>query len=248
MKKIIVILLVFTASCAVASAQYYSGYDRYNRGYQDYGQRDYSGGFNLFSTDRVESNLRVLFPMYFGLSTMFNDNSKVLESILYKNFYYSLELANLRFSSRRRHIETSFGIRFTFMDYALNNTDITFRKDAGGIYQPFPIIAENSKYDGSKSKIHATYVGVPFKLAYKAGRGRVYIGASADYLINGYTKYKKPAYRENANDLFKRFRATVEAGFSYGIIGVFANYGITSLFPDDWSGANSFTVGLAIGM
>ena len=254
MKKIFLLLAVLTAFSFGASAQSYRNYGNYHRhnGYHDraleYSFPHYLDGFNLYRGNRVESNLRVLFPMYFGLSTMFNNQSNSLESILGKNFYYSFELANLRFYSRRNHIETSLGLRFTFMDYALNDTAITFRKDSDGVYQPFPILNESTKYNGKKSKIHASYIGVPVKVAYRAGRGKVYLGASADYLLNGYTKYKRPAYRESTVDLFNRFRASAEAGFAYGILGVFANYGVTTLFPSNWDKAHSFTFGLTVMM
>lgn len=210
-------------------------------------QRYNDYGLEILDSDKVESNLRLAFPMYFGVSALINNDRADLNTLLPQNFTYAIEMASVRFKAKRSHLEASFGVRWTFMDFSLEDTGNTFRKVFGEYYR-YPIIMENLKYDGTKSKLHATYLGVPVRLSYKAGKGRVYVGASAEYLVNGYTKYRKPAYREGASDMFNRFRATAEAGFSYRLFGVFFNYGITPLFPKDWSGANTVSFGLTFGI
>lgn len=240
MKKIIIVFAVFATFSVAASAQKRPG--------DSESKKKYDGGIELIKTEKVESNLRIAFPMYFGESLLLNNQDKNLETIFYKNFLYQLEMANLSFSSRKSHLGVSFGVRWTFMDFALNNTDITFRKNDAGVYAPYKILYENTKYDGKKSKIHASYIGIPIRLCYKAGRGKVYVGASAEYLVNGYTKYKNPGYREVHSDLFKRFRASAEAGFAYGLLGVFVNYGITPLFPSDWNDSHTLSFGLTLGI
>ena len=47
--------------------------------------------------------------------------------------------------------------------------------------------------------------------------------------------------------MFNRFRATVEAGVQYGILGFYANYGLTTLFPDSLSDARTLTFGIVLG-
>lgn len=231
MKKTILALAAIIAFTVAASAQRYNNY-----------------GLELTNSDKVETNLRIAFPMYFGMSTLLNNNDSYLETILPQNFVYSLEMASMRISSRKSHIEGSLGVRWTFMDFSLRNKDITFREGLTGVYVPSPILLENLKYDGTKSKIHATYLGIPLRIAYKAGKGKVYAGASAEFLVKGYTKYRNPGYRETTNELFNRFRATAEAGFSYGLIGVFVSYGFTPLFPSDWSNARTISFSLTLGI
>ena len=80
------------------------------------------------------------------------------------------------------------------------------------------------------------------------GKATVYAGASAELLTSGYTKYKRPKRRTMAKDIFSPFRATVEGGFCWGPLGVFAMYGLTPLFPSDLSDARTLTRGLILGM
>jgi hypothetical protein len=67
-------------------------------------------------------------------------------------------------------------------------------------------------------------------------------------MIKGWTKYRNPGYREYCNDLFNRFRASAEAGASYGIIGIFANYSFTPFFTESISKSGVISFGLTLGM
>ncbi len=244
MKKIFCIVSALALFAASAFAQEEKSFDDF--------------GFTLKEGDKVESNLRVVFPMYFGGTILLNnqfkgdwaslDGSNFLDVNPLKSFNYQLEIASLRIASNNSPFMMSVGVRWNFIDLALKDKDLTFRNSGSGNYLPTSISSTNSTYDGSKSKLHASYLGIPLRVYYNAGKGKLYAGVSADYLLTGYTKYKNPKYRETARDMFNDFRASAEAGFCYGIIGVYVNYGITNLFPAELSGANTLSFGLTLGM
>ena len=250
-----ILLAALTAFAAVAAAQ-----DR------EIDLNEYSD-FSLSKPDaKIETHLHIAFPMYFGWSTLTNVNYKgawavynsdFLQTDLGKNFVYGLEMAAIHFSSADGPLDVSLGLRWTFMDFTLDNSQTTFRKAFPNLttgemhftdtYFPFPIKAEAANYDGRKSKIHGNYLGIPLRMTLHYGKARVFVGASAEYLISGYTKYKHPKFRQDVTPMFNRFRATVEGGFYWGILGVFANYGLTPLFPDTLSDAHTFTFGIILG-
>ena len=250
-----ILLAALTAFATVAAAQ-----DR------EIDLNEYSD-FSLSKPDaKIETHLHIAFPMYFGWSTLTNVNyqgswtavnSDFLQTDLGKNFVYGLEMAAIHFSSADGPLDVSLGLRWTFMDFTLANSQMTFREFEPditssftvnkGTYFPFPIKNEAPNYDGRKSKIHANYLGVPLRMTLHYGKARVFVGASAEYLISGYTKYKHPKYRQDVTPMFNRFRATVEGGFYWGILGVFANYSLTPLFPDTLCDAHTFTFGIILG-
>ena len=88
-----------------------------------------------------------------------------------------------------------------------------------------------------------------YRIGLKFGKAMVYAGASAEFLTEGYTKYKHPKYRQHIKSAFNPFRATVEGGFSYGNLGVFVMYGLTPLFSEAmYAQANTLTFGLIMGL
>lgn len=216
---------------------------------------------------KVETKLHVGFPMQFGWSVLTNVTYKgawnnllsfgdvnlpaylnFLDMKTGQNFMYSLETAALHFSKPGGLLDFSIGMRCTFMDFSLQNTQYTFRPMGGsGIYHLYTIKNEALNYDGRKSKIHANYIGVPVRLTFNFGKAKLFAGASAEVLVGGYTKYKFPKYRQDAAPLFNRFRATVEGGLQYGILGFFVSYGLTPLFPDSLSDARALTFGIVLG-
>lgn len=254
MKKLMILLAALTAFAAAAAAQ---------------DQIVDLNDFSLSKEDaKIETHLHVAFPMYFGWSTLTNLNYKgawdlggaqhnFLDTQIGKNFVYGLEMAAIHFSSADGPLDVSLGLRWTFMDFTLANSQYTFRKVVPNLttaemhftdtYFPFYIKNEAANYDGRKSKIHGNYLGVPLRMTLHYGKARVFVGASAEYLISGYTKYKHPKYRQDVTPMFNRFRATVEGGFYWGILGVFANYSLTPLFPDTLCDAHTFTFGLVLG-
>ena len=213
----------------------------------------------IASGGKVETDLNLAFPMYFGASALVGTNYKgewtavnnthFLDMRTAKNFVYGLQLADLRI--RYNALDVSLGLRWTFMDFTFADSSITLRQaesPLGKVYFPTPIAAETSTYDGRKSKIHASYFGIPLRVGVNLGKVSVYAGASAELLTGGYTKYKRPRYREQCREVFNPFRATVEGGFSYGSLGVFVMYGLTPLFQESLSDARTLTFGFLLGL
>lgn len=199
----------------------------------------------------LETDLELFSPMYFGVSVLTNVNNYMLNGTRFdlqtpKNFVYGLQLADLHL--RYNVLDMSLGLRWTFMDFTFSDPAYTIRQ-VGNTYTPYPINLEAKNYDGKKSKFHASYFGFPLRVGLKFGRTKVYAGASAEFLTEGYTKYKRPKYREQIKGAFNPFRATVEGGFSYGNLGVFVMYGLTPLFSDAmYVQANTLTFGLILGL
>lgn len=209
----------------------------------------------ITSGGKVETDLNLAFPMYFGASALVGTNYKgewtavnnyhFLDMRTAKNFVYGLQLADLRI--RYNALDVSLGLRWTFMDFTFADSANTLRP-VGKVYMPYPIRMESSNYDGRKSKIHASYFGIPLRVGVNLGKVSVYAGASAELLTGGYTKYKRPRYREQCREVFNPFRATVEGGFSYGSLGVFVMYGLTPLFQESLSDARTLTFGFLLGL
>lgn len=238
MKRIATVIAALSLLSAVAAAQNYTDIE-------------------ISSGNKVESKLRLVFPMHFGLSTLVNPtyngpwastgHGQFLNTQLYRNFNYGIEPIGLRFYSKKSPFEFGLGIRLSFMDYCLENPALSFHP-VGGDYVPYEIVSEQPSYNGTKSKIHASYVGVPLRFFFKAGKAKLYSGVSAEYMFNGYTKYREPKARVTTNELFNRLRAGVEVGATYGIIGVFASYSFSPLFDARFSNATVFSFGLTLGM
>ena len=229
-------------------------------------------GFNkieISSGSRVETELGMGLPMYFGWTSLTEANANpggpwarmntVFPGTHFdvgKSFMYGLQLVDMHV--RYKMLDLSLGLRWTFMDFTFKNSAQTMRKKDmySGSYStgehwawwPVPIESEAAKYDGKKSKIHASYFGVPLRVGLDFGSAEVYVGASIEMLTEGYTKYKRPRDRQKAKDLFNPVRATVEGGFSYGNLGIFVMYGLTPLFSPDLSDAKTLTFGLLFGL
>lgn len=207
---------------------------------------------------QVETSLSVAFPMYFGttvltdvnykgawaLTEIFNDG--FLEMRPSKNFVYALDLAAMHIRSGA--FDVSMGLRWTFMDFTFADPAYTLRRIGSKTFLPSRIDDENPAYDYTKSKIHASYFGIPLRLSLNYDKATIYAGASIELLTEGYSKYKHPKDRQNIREAFNDVRATVEAGFSWNRIGVFVMYGLTPLFPDSLSDARTLSFGLTLGM
>ena len=244
MKKLILAIAALAISCAAFAQDREIDLERWD----DLNKVELSKGGS-----RVETDLSFAFPMYFGWTAMTNVNYKgewaacassdFLDFNTGKNFVYGLQLVdvNLRYGA----LGLSIGLRWTFMDFTFKNSDVTFG-EYGRYYLPTPIM--DPSYNGRKSKIHASYFGIPARLSLNAGKFTIYGGGSVEILTNGYAKYKFPKNRTQMKPLFNQFRATVEGGFSYSNLGVYVQYGLTPLFPADLSDARTLTFGLLLGL
>ena len=201
------------------------------------------------SNPHVESNATFGFPMYFGATTLTNINYKgawantglgnFLDFNLPRSFMFGIEVVNVNF--RFGAVGLSLGVRYTYMDLTFQNNYTTI--DMAGN----PMTIAPTATNGKKSKIHATYSGVPARLSLNFGKASIYAGATLDVLLDGYAKYKQPKTRYKV-PVFNRFRGTVEGGFSYGNLGVFVMYGLTPVFDSDLSDAHTLTFGLLLGL
>lgn len=240
-------LAAFSASAQDAgSVLDYSAWDDFNK-------------VEFFQNDHhVETSLSFALPMQFGTSILTDVNYQgewraaevtcpdFLQLETPRNFVYSLEMVSMRM--RSGIAELSLGLRWTYMNFTFSDQTFTLRQELGRTYVPFPIALENPTYNYSKSKLFASYLGIPVRFSLHSGKAKFYAGASAELLMDGYTKYKHPKVRQPAPGLFNKFRATVEAGVSLYGVGLFVNYGFTPLFPERLSDARTLTFGLTLGL
>jgi len=208
--------------------------------------------------NHVETSLTFVLPMQFGTSVLTGVNylggwseaerayPDFLDLDTRKNFVYSLEMVSMRMRSGAA--ELSLGLRWTYMNFTFSDPSLTLRQTLDKTYVPFPIALESNAYNYAKSKLFASYLGIPVRFSLNYGKATFYAGASAELLMDHYTKYKRPKVRRPAPGLFNKFRATLEAGFSYGGVGLFVNYGLTPLFPERFSDARTLTFGLILGL
>lgn len=243
MKKIILAIAALALSCA-AFAQ---DKEIKLKDWDDFNEIELSKG-----RTHVETKLSFAFPMYFGWTTLTNVNykgawtivnSNFLNFDMGKNFVYGLQLlgVNIRYGA----LGINLGARWTFMDFTFKNPEFTMVQVGNSF---MPDIITTAGYTRAKSKIHATYFGIPARLSLNFGHATVYAGASVEFLVNGYAKYRAPKSKTQMKDLFNSFRATVEGGFSYRNLGMFVQYGLTPLFPADLSDARTLTFGILLGL
>ncbi len=216
-------------------------------------------GLELSSGEKTELRLRLAFPMYFGESVLLGadylgpwagtSHGEFLQTKIYQNFVYNLEMASLHMTSKKSPLDVSLGLRWSFMDFSLANTGISFTSTDGAASPYMPSTISTAGYDGKKSKIHASYIGVPLRLAIKIGdRGKIFAGVAGEYLVKGYTKFRSPNTRTTTNGLFSTWRASVEGGLSYAGWGIWASYGFTPLFLPECSNARTLSFGIVMGI
>lgn len=204
----------------------------------------------------VETDLSFAFPMHFGWTTLTNINykgdwadygvSNFLNFNTGKNFVYGLQLVGM--DIRYGALDVNLGLRWTFMDFTFKDAYTTMGPSATGKSFVPKSLLDVADYNGKKSKIHASYFGIPLRVSLNFGKATIYGGASIEFLVNGFAKYKQPKTKTQMKDLFNPLRASVEGGFSYGNLGVFVQYGLTPLFPADLSDARTLTFGLLLGL
>ena len=201
----------------------------------------------------VETDLSFAFPMHFGWTTLTNINYKgawaggdiasFLNFDTGKNFVYELQLLGM--DIRYGALGINLGLRWSFMDFTFKDPYTTMVQTGKTC---MPAVITTTGYNARKSKIHATYFGIPARVSLNFGKATIYAGASAELLVNGFAKYRQPKSKTQMKDLFNEFRATIEGGFSYGNLGAFVQYGLTPLFPADLSDAKTLTFGIILGL
>lgn len=244
MKRIITVLAAMLAAFGTASAA------------------NVPDSLQLASGKRVETTVRVVLPVYFGVSTLLDADylgswantgyGDFLGTRIEQNFNFDIEFFGLRFDAKSTPFEANLGLRFSFMDFSLSDTSITFSgNDSPSSIGCMPVRISDTdlSFDGAKSKIHASYLGAPVRFAMKYGaHGKIFVGVAPELLIHGYTKYRYPAHRSEAGTLFNPLRVSVEGGICYYGFGLWARYGLTPLFLPGCSNAKTLSFGLTVGI
>ena len=140
---------------------------------------------------------------------------------------------------RKAHESLLAGVRIMADNY-------TFSRPYTLVYNDMGIIVPE-KIDGyvKKSKLTATYIGIPLRLSFRIGDDlHITCYASGDLLLNGRTKYKKPKTKGNVS-CFSPFRISAGGSITYSNFGVYCEYGTTPLFKDG-AGADTRTVSVGL--
>lgn len=96
-----------------------------------------------------------------------------------------------------------------------------------------------------KSKLTACYLGIPVSLTFRLDRKvQLEVGGYVNYLLDAYTKYKKPINRNSIGGL-NQMQAGLSANVTYDGFGVYMEYGLTPLF-DLRNGPEAHTMTLGI--
>lgn len=144
---------------------------------------------------------------------------------------------------RRGTVSFVAGLKLTADNYMFSQP-YTLKENPDGILMPY-------KLEGNikKSKLTATYIGIPIQLSFKVSND-VYISGHVcgDLLLKAHTKYKKPKVKDNISGL-SPFRLSAGGSISFGCVGIFCDYGITSLFKDNiGADAHTLSIGLRLGL
>lgn len=246
MKKLILAI----AALALSAGAFAQDREIDLRNWEDFNKIDLTKG-----RSHVETDLSFAFPMNFAWTTMTNvtykdswahaDPSNFLDFNTGRSFVYGLQLIDLNVHYGALYL--SAGLRWTFMDFTFRDNKTSI-KQVGNTFVPYLIPVENASYDYRKSKLHASYFGLPVRLGVNFGKATFYAGASVEVLTNGFAKYKHPKSKTQMKTLFNPVRATIEGGFSYGFLGVYVQYGLTPLFAQNLSDARTLTFGILLGL
>lgn len=152
-------------------------------------------GKDLPSSRRVTTTLRAVFPIYLGTGTLVDSPDYGFPGAagLVKNFTFGIEPLGLRFAAKGSPLESNLALRYTYVGM--------------GAYAP---------------KLHAGYLGFPFRVACKVGRsGKVFANASIDLLLTRNALTELP---------LNPLRASMEGGISWGALGLWTGLGLTPVF------------------
>lgn len=159
-----------------------------------------------------------------------------------KSIHFGIDLATIYMHlNQSNSLYLGLGMRIDCDNYTFSD-NITIKKIGGTI---MPIELDK---DYKKSKLTATYFGIPLYLRCNISRGlRLTLNGYADILLNSHTKYKKPKHKENISCL-----NPVQFGFggalSYHHLGLYIKYSASPLFKNEYGPkAHLLSAGFAIG-
>ena len=168
------------------------------------------------------------------------DQGNFLDMNGWKSIRVAWEPASVTIAlDRKAHVSLVAGVRILADNY-------TFSRPYTLVYNDMDNVVP-AKIDGyvKKSKLVATYIGIPIRLSFRIGSDLHITGyASGDLLLNGRTKYKKPKVKGNIS-CFSPFRISAGGSITYNNFGVYCEYGTTPLFKDG-TGADTHTVSVGL--
>ena len=125
---------------------------------------------------------------------------------------------------RKRRFEFSTGLRYTVDNYRLSDNSITLGRE-GGMIVPLPL---DEKAD--KSKFRTTSLGIPLQFSFDPVRHlRIAVVGYCDFVLGANAIYKRPKEKNSLSGV-NPFQFGIGGSVSYRGFGVYARYGVTSLF------------------
>lgn len=141
------------------------------------------------------------------------------------SFHFSTTLVGLSVEmGRKREFEFSTGLRYSVDNYRLSDNAVTLAREGRRIV-PLPL-------DGGadKSKLRITSLGIPLKFSYDPVRHlRIAVMGYCDFTLGANAIHKKPKVKNNLSGV-NTFQFGLGGSVSYRGFGVYARYGVTSLF------------------
>lgn len=166
-----------------------------------------------------------------------------------RSFSMNFMLSGIDFAKKRMFFTTGFGL--DWKSYQFKNDIIVSPSN-----DTTEFIASGLSFE--KYKLKATYFQVPVMMGFRIGKLKkplsVQLGAIAGYKIGSKTKYKyrldDETYKNKTIDDYNisPFKLSATARIQLGGIGLFANYGLTTMFENNKAPElYPFTVGLTFG-
>lgn len=172
------------------------------------------------------------------------DRGDFLDLNSWKSIRLAWEPASVRVAlDRKANVLVSAGLRLTADNYSLANP-YTLSTDSEGHLMP-------EKLEGmiKKSKLTATYIGIPLRLTFRIGRDlRLSAMAAGEVLVNSHTKYKKPKVKNHLSGM-NDFRFSTGGSLTYDQIGLYVEYAVSPMFrAGTGADANTLSIGLRFGI
>lgn len=125
---------------------------------------------------------------------------------------------------KRGKFEFSTGLRYTVDNYRLSDNSITLGR-VDGLIVPVPL---DEKAD--KSKFRTTSLGIPLQFSFDPVRRlRIAVVGYCDFVLGSNAIYKRPKEKNSLSGV-NPFQFGIGGSVSYRGFGVYARYGVTSLF------------------
>jgi hypothetical protein len=159
-----------------------------------------------------------------------------------KSIHFGMDIAGMYLQlDRRGDIYLGVGVSVQCDNYTFSN-NITIKRIDG------VIMPEELDKEYKKSKLTATYFGIPVYLTFRPyNKIKIALNGYAEFLTNSHTKYKKPKHKSDISGL-NPVQLGLGGSFTYSGFGVYVKYSLTPLFKSESGpGAHLLSAGLVIG-